>query len=236
MTIQFLPQFKRMLEADAAIKAMHAKEALRREREYRPGDEDYWYRLAHGLDWRSDVQEGIRAAATPATANFTQMAKVVGNTGGQIQSLPGVNVVSGRQRTWIDTLTLASQASGTVFGVARLPLYATLLAIELLTDTSLATATIKFGDAGNANSAIYAAAQTLTSTNTIVRTATAGTKGTPITAGFDSVTGLAMSPFMPQLVGEGGAVYEDIIMTTGVAALPASGTLIVMIEYLSPDS
>lgn len=158
-------------------------------------------------------------AATPATLFSTQMAALTGNTGGAVQSLPGVNVAGGRLRIFVANLALASQASGSVIGVARLPLLAVISGITYITDTSLSTATIKLGDAGNGNSAIYAAAQTLTGTNTPTKVGLAATLGVPIAAGFDCVSGLA------------AASYEDVILTVGVAALPSSGNLTIIFEY-----
>lgn len=158
-------------------------------------------------------------AATPATAFFDQMLTLTNNTGGAIQSLPGVNLVGGRRRGFISSLVLNSQAAATVIGVARIPLQAVITDITLLTDTSLSTATIALGDAGNGNSAIYAAAATLTSTNTPTKVGKTAVLGVPVIAGFDCVSGLASSS------------YEDIILTTAVAALPASGILRIFVEY-----
>jgi hypothetical protein len=242
--IETFAGFGRMVERQRAIDGMlagkgldlmlerHKADELRKL--WREPDEDRWLKLArlNREEWKDDRLGQILMAV--ATANFTQMGGLVGSTAGAVESLPGVNLTGGRQRTWIDTLTLNSQASGTVFGVARLPLFATLLCIEVLTSISLGTATIAFGDANAA--AAYAAAGTLTAVNTVTRLATSGTKGVPITAGYDSVTGNLVSAGMPQLVGEGGAMYEDIEMTTAVASLPASGTLVVMIEYLGPTA
>jgi hypothetical protein len=219
----FFPNFERMLREQETIDRERKADALRGYT-----DPDYWLKRSHGIEWRDDTQEHIAAAV--ATANFAQMAKAAANTGGAVQNLTQVNQTRGRQRTWIDTLVLAAQASGTTFGVARLPLYAVLLCIELMTDTSLGTATIAFGDSQTAG--IYAAAQTLTSINTVVRTSVTGVKGQPITTGYDSVTGNKVTFPNPQTPGQGGLGYEDITMLTAVASLPGSGNLVVMIEYM----
>lgn len=172
-------------------------------------------------------------AATPATAFFANMAVITGNAGGPIEQLLGANVVHGRRRSFMDSLTLASQPSGTIFGVARIPLYASLLGITLITDTSLGAATIEFGDAGNGNAALFAGALTLTSLDTPTRIGKASALGVPITEGYDCVTGVLLSPFTPQAGGaQGGFCYEDIIMTTGTAALPSSGTLKAIVDYM----
>jgi hypothetical protein len=163
-----------------------------------------------------------------ATLFGTQMGLLTGNSGGAIQQLPGVNVVGARQRTFVETIALASQASGSVIGVARVPLYAVFLGITLITDTSLGSATVSFGDANQA--ALYGAATTLTAINTPTLIAKADAIG-PILNGYDSVTGNLVDPFMPQFVGQGGALYEDIVMAIGSAAFPASGTLMVLTDY-----
>lgn len=167
-------------------------------------------------------------AATPATVFTPNMANITGNLGGQVQTLPHVDFVGGRQRQFVDTLVLASQAAATVIGVARIPLPFVFLGILINTDTSLATSTIAFGNAGNGNSAIYAAASTLTSTHTQTFLGKASLIGTEITSGFDSVTGLATS--YASSSGFGGA-YEDVILTTAVATLPAAGNLRIIFEY-----
>lgn len=238
--IQTFPRFGQMLAAERAIKGLLAGrglEELERQQLRRlwqlPGPER-WQELSrfNEAEWQDDRLTRVLMAT--ATANFPNMGALVANTGGGVETLGGVNTTGGRQRTWIDTLTLASQASGQIFGVARLPLFSALLCIEVLTSVSLGSATIQFGDANN--STLFAAAQTLTAVNTVTRFATSATKGQPITSGYDSVTGNLVSATMPQTPGEGGLNYEDVLMTTAAAALPASGSLVVMVEYLGPDS
>lgn len=167
-------------------------------------------------------------AATPATLNFVEMAKIVGNLGGAVESKPNADKVWGRERVFAATLVLNSQASGSVFGVARLPLPFVLTGITLITDTSLGSTTIKLGNAGNGNSALYLAAQTFTSTNTPTRVGLTSTHASEITSGFDSVTGLATG--YASSSGFGGQ-YEDIIMTTATANLPASGNFAIIFEF-----
>ena len=122
-----------------------------------------------------------------------------------------------RERVFIANLALASQASGSVIAMARLPVGAVIAGLALITDTSLGSATIALGDANSA--AAYAAAQTLTSVNTPTRIGLAATHGATITTGYDCQTGAA------------NYAYEDILLTTAVAALPASGNLVAIIEY-----
>lgn len=154
---------------------------------------------------------------TVASAFTPVMAQLTGNTGGAVQSLPGVNVAGARERIFVGSIALASQAAGTVIGVARLPLNSVITGITYVTDTSLGSATIALGDANSA--AQYAAAQTLTSTNTPTRIGLASTHGQPITAGYDCVSGAASK------------TYEDLVLTTAVASLPSSGNLAVIVEY-----
>jgi hypothetical protein len=152
-----------------------------------------------------------------ATLFSTVMGLLTGNTGGAVQSLPAANVAGGRQRTFIATIALAAQASGSVIAVARLPLLAVITGITAITDTSLGSATIALGDTNTAN--LYAAAQTLTSTNTPTRIGAAATHGQPITTGYDCVSGAVSK------------AYEDVVLTTAAAALPASGNLTIIFEY-----
>lgn len=167
------------------------------------------------------------AVATVFTDN---MALLTGNTGGALQSLPGTNVFNGKTQSQWGRLTLASQTSGTVIGIARVPLYASLVAIDAITDTSLGSSTIEFGDTNS--QALYAAAATLTATQTLTRMGPLlAYFGVPLTSGYDSVTGNLVTPFMPQLVGQGGADYEDIVMTVGAATMPSSGILVVRVSY-----
>jgi hypothetical protein len=152
-----------------------------------------------------------------ATLFSPVMSSLTGNTGGAVQSLPAVNLAGARERIFVGTLVLAAQASGSVVGVARIPLQSVVTGITVITDTSLGSATIALGDTNNG--ALYMAAQTLTNTNTPTRVGLAATHGAPITTGYDCVSGLSTKS------------YEDIVLTTGAASLPASGNLAVIIEY-----
>jgi hypothetical protein len=156
---------------------------------------------------------------TVATYFSTQMAALTGNTGGAVQTLPTVSQIGGRERIQVANLALASQTSGSAIMLARLPLGAVISGIQLITDTSLGTSTIALGDVGAGNSAIYAAAQTLTGLNTPTRVGLAATHGAMIATGYDATTGnLSKS-------------YEDVVMTVAVANLPATGNVVVIFEY-----
>ena len=152
-----------------------------------------------------------------ATHFSTVMSQLTGNTGGQVQALPFVNVAGARNRIFVATITLAAQASGSVIGVARLPMLSAITGITLVTDTSLGTATIALGDTNNA--ARFLAAQTFTTINTPTRVGLTSAHGVPITSGYDCVSGLA------------SLTYEDMVLTTAVASLPGSGNFTIIIEY-----
>lgn len=165
-----------------------------------------------------------------ATAFTDIMTNITNNQLGSLQTLNQVNRQGGRVRKDIGVITLNSQASATVFGIARIPLLATLLNILAATDTSLGSSTIKFGDSASGNSAIYGAAATLTSTNTYQSYLSVDNGvSAPLTAGYDCTTGAATTYTNDS--GAGGS-YEDIIMTVGAAALPAAGTLVIVVEYM----
>lgn len=174
-------------------------------------------------------------SANPATLFGPNMTLLTGNNGGSVQSLPQGNEVNAKERLFIEQIALASQASGSIFAVARIPLGCVFLGITVCTDTSLGSATIEFGDAGSGNSAIYGAAATLTSTNTptvFAKAGASGTYGQQITSGYDSVTGAATS--YTGSSGSGGN-YEDVTMTTGAASLPSSGNLTVITRWAAAE-
>ena len=125
--------------------------------------------------------------AANATAYFPSISQLVGNAGGAIQSLPTVTLNGGRERVLSATLAMAAQASGVTLGVCRIPLYSLISGITVVTDTSLGSATISLGDA--ANTTLYMAAQTLTTTNVPQRVGLAATHGQPIQTGYDCSTG-----------------------------------------------
>lgn len=162
-----------------------------------------------------------------ATAYGVQMTKLVQNAGGQLQQLPEVSLVGGRVRAFNETLVYAAQASGTVIAVARLPVPFVLQRIWLAADASSGSATIALGNSGAGNAAIYAAAAAFTAVNTPTAIGLAAKLGVLITQGYDS-QGALMSPNVP---GQGGGAYEDILLTTGAAALPGAGTLKLTFEY-----
>lgn len=166
---------------------------------------------------------------TPATLYSDIMTKLQANAGGAVQSLPDGNLFGSRLRRQISKIVLATQLSGSFIWVARIPLGACLLDINAMTDTSLGTATIAFGDAHNGNTAIYGVAATLTALNTKTRFGPPLAQwNVPITTGYDYLAKL-VTAYAPSSIG--GAGFEDIIMTTAVANLPASGNLYLEFVY-----
>lgn len=129
-------------------------------------------------------------------------------------NMADASVVGGRLRRFRAKLTLASQGTGTVDLGLRIPPGHVFAYGVLNTDTSLGTSTIAIGITGSTGKYKAAGTFTATSTPTLfgVNAAVAATAHTSSEVGS--------SP-----LGEG--TNEDIIMTVAVAALPASGTLVV---------
>jgi len=146
-----------------------------------------------------------------STANGTNVALLKGNVSGAVQQIPAVTVINGRERCFIETITLAAQASGTRIAVARIPLLAAIIGIIVIADT-VNTATLTFGDYNDDVRWSGAAAAVAAANTPQTYTKTAG-YGVPIVTGYDSDTGRTDKG------------YEDVIMVTGTAALPASGTM-----------
>lgn len=162
-------------------------------------------------------------ANTPATSYATNMAKLVGNTGGAIQQLLETYTQGGRVRAVFENLVLNAQAANAVIGVGSLPVPCRYLGTIFITDTSLGTSTIELGDAGNGDAANLVGAFTLTATDTPTWKGKAAAIGAPITAGNDAATGNAVTPQAP--AQRGGAGMYDLVLTVGTAALPAAGNL-----------
>lgn len=119
---------------------------------------------------------------------------------------PGVAFVGGKVRVFNERVNLAAQASGSALPVGQLPAGAIPLFGVLITDTTLGTAQISIGTATAA--AKYRAAGTLT------------TVDAPVFFGIGAA------------VGESLAAGERVLLTTSVAALPASGVLRVYLFYV----
>lgn len=112
----------------------------------------------------------------------------------------------GRVRSITDTLVYAAQAAASTLTMGYpIPNGALIQGIWLNTDTSTASATLAFGISGTP--AKFAAAAAYTTINTWVPVANAASALAVLTA------------------------QTQLIITTAAAALPASGNLIVTIEY-----
>lgn len=160
----------------------------------------------------------------------TNMTKITGNAGGAVQQLIEA-YYNGKDYAFVESVVLASQAIGSLIAVARIPVPFVPLGFTLLTDTSLATATVAIGNAGAGNSAIYKAAGTFTTTDTPTLFGKTSAMGVPVFTGYDSLTGNATGYASGN---QGGAGYEDICLTTAVAALPAAGNLRVISKFMLP--
>lgn len=118
---------------------------------------------------------------------------------------PAPGFVDGTVRVFNEEITLASQGTADTIEVARLPKGAIPLYGVLVTTTSLGAAEIAIGVSGSTGK--YRAAAAFTTTNT------------------PTLFGVAAG------VGEALAAEEIVFITTTTAALPASGTLRVMLVY-----
>lgn len=107
------------------------------------------------------------------------------------------------------SITLASQASGDTVVLANIPAGQCFAGGELVSSVSLGSATVAVGNATTAGK--YRAAGTFTAVDT----------PTP----FGPATALAAVPSTAQ---------EQVVLTVGTAALPASGTLVVDLYFSGP--
>lgn len=118
---------------------------------------------------------------------------------------PDPGFLNGTVRVSVDSITYAAQASGSTLTLGKLPKGAVVLGGALITSVTTDTATLAVGVSGTA--AKYKAAAAVTTAD------------------------------VPQLFGKAAALgaaltaEETIIVTTGAAALPASGTLTCVIFF-----
>lgn len=136
-----------------------------------------------------------------AALNGIQMARIKASP----IDYPDVADVGGRVRIFNEKIALATQTTSDTIAVARLPRGARVLYGMLTTDTSLGSATVAIGIAGNSGK--YRAAGVFTTINA--------------PTAFGVGAGL----------GEALAAEEEVIITIAAAALPASGTLRAMLFY-----
>jgi hypothetical protein len=123
--------------------------------------------------------------------------------------VPHGSLVNAKLRCTTEIITFASQASGSDFPVAVLPIGATFAGIELCLDTSSGSATLAFGVSGS--TAKFAAAAALTATDTPTKRGKA--------SAMDDVPATA---------------EQVVLLTTGGAALPSSGVLVVKTYFTVP--
>lgn len=129
-------------------------------------------------------------------------------------------VIGGRMRRFRKVLTLASQAVGTVSLDLRIPPGMNFAHGILNSDTSLGTSTIAIGVSGATGKYRAAAVFTATDTPTLFG----------VNAAVRSTTKTGSSVGASPKVASAGT-DEDIILTVAVAALPASGNLVIDLYF-----
>lgn len=143
------------------------------------------------------------------------MATTVSNELAPTQlSPPGVpSAIAGygaRKRTFRGTITYAAQAPGSIIVlVDQLPPGYIFAGGSFTTDTSTGTATIAIGTSDNA--AAFKAAAVYTTTDV------------PLV--FGKAAALAQDP---------PTAASQVVLTVGTAALPASGTGVVLLDFIAP--
>ena len=120
---------------------------------------------------------------------------------------PDPGFVDGTRRQFIESLTYAAQGTTDTVAIARLPKGAIVTGGRIMTSVTTATATMAIGITGTTGK--YRAAAAFTTTDTWEE------------LGIDTTT------FNVALTAE-----EEVIITIGTAALPASGTLLVQFDYV----
>lgn len=159
------------------------------------------------------------AIASAVAPNFST---IVYNSSGNVQTLGQPNLITGKLRAWTERLTLATQTVGSQIAIARIPYGSVPIAIVHETDTSLSSSSICYGDMNNVSR--FAATGTFTSTNTPTFVGpNVATQGVQLTTCYD-------------YAGVSNTLYEDVIVTTSISNLPASGTITFRVEYLEYNS
>lgn len=155
-----------------------------------------------------------------ATTFAPNCSLLVSNAGGLVQSLPDERV-GGKERVWIEKITLAGQAPADPIMIARLPYGSVPTDFLLATDTSLSGSTVAIGDKINVSR--FAVAGTLTSTAGFASKLLPATGGIPLTTAYD-------------YAGVASTKYEDVLLTIGTSSLPVGGTLTVLTKYIDYGS
>jgi hypothetical protein len=114
----------------------------------------------------------------------SNMAMILANTGGGLQTLPN-QMVGAKPHIWTERFTLASQASGVNIPVARIPFGSILLGILINGTVSLGTSTVAFGDMNN--TARFKAAAVFTAVDTATQVLNAASQGAALTTCYDSI-------------------------------------------------
>lgn len=131
------------------------------------------------------------------------------------QTLPGADLgYGGKTISFIAQIANASQASGSVFRLWKARSGLIWRGGEIIVDTSTSTATLAIGNA--TTSTLYKAAGAVTTT------------GIPQLF-FDGGAG-----FLATMLTAPLAVPEEVLLTVGTAALPASGNTFVIGHYMTP--
>jgi hypothetical protein len=168
-------------------------------------------------------------AITPATAFGTQMTKLTGNTGGAVQQLIE-SYVNGKDNTFCETVTYASQVAGTVIGIAR-------IAVPVRAAGLYPAAPIPRRARPPLHSAMP---PTATAPSTRRRRPSPPRKRPPAWADCGDGCCHPVRHRQPgpahhlRRAQNGGGGYEDITLTLAAATAPASGTLRIWTHYLVP--
>jgi hypothetical protein len=145
---------------------------------------------------------------------------LIGNTGGNVQSLPDERV-GGKTRHFIERLGIPNLLVADQLMVARIPYGSVPLGITVTSDTSFGNGIFTFGDKNNTSR--FSASGTLTSTDTPTNKLRASAAGVPITTAYDSA-------------GTSNTLYEDILMTIVTSSLSSGGTFTVDVAYIDYGS
>ncbi len=139
----------------------------------------------------------------------TELGKTANQTAAPVGYKPTATVYGAKLHSIRASFTLNTQTTSDTLVMGILPEGATFCGGEIVSDTSLSTATLAIGYAGATGA--YRAAATFTATDTLTPFGiTAAVKGDPLT------------------------VDTQIIGTIATASLPASGNLVVFLFYTTP--
>lgn len=123
---------------------------------------------------------------------------------------PKASDIGARVRSFRATITLASQTTSDVLQLFNLPAGATFIKGWMFVSATLGTSTIAIGNASSTGK--YRAAATATTTDS------------PLDFGITAAVGNAVP----------ATAEETVIATIGTASLPASGTMVVIMQIAMP--